>query len=475
MTYHDYYSVANRWVAIADGSSYDPQLYSSRLRAEDEQIFSFGRWFEIARVVRDRKRRPMFFLFNGDRSSRSTTRQQGYVRDAIARSRLPSVTIPYTALEAAGIEPDSVRVLDATRDRWERLDHTTITMPAGARLEWRECSGWVPMELEEVYALVDKYNAQRLGGWAEKQEYVQAELDNAGVRSGEPYFWTKRYWLVKRPKPISLATWLRLHEGALRGGYGDPTTKYVVTHHRLTCWRSGVRNAEYEMEYLPDGETEYRWTTHRHWMAGSLIEGKMSWSGRTTCKWCEGSGNGIGPAYAEWYEAYGYRDTAGWRERRVRCPACDGKGARRWTRSRTAQFLSAFDSNESRPSYFFCELPPKSTATTMDEALEALKPEAVRLAEQMGREVKRQGDIFAIPLIHVTKQQLRAQGALFGRMSPLFETNHVGTEVAYLPNGPTLVRGVLHHAPAHRRPDHARVRLDGGWHVVLKNLVPISG
>ena len=48
-------------------------------------------------------------------------------------------------------------------------------------------------------------------------------------------------------------------------------------------------------------------------------------------------------------------------------------------------FLSGFDHNERRPSYFLCELPPGCTAGTLAEAYEALKPDGVRLAEQMGR------------------------------------------------------------------------------------------
>ena len=218
---------------------------------------------------------------------------------------------------------------------------------------------------------------------------------------------------------------------------------------------------------------------------------------RRTCKWCHGSGRAAGPRQAVWvppaeeetmvrfdtFPTYrpvktGIITPGRWQElggSQPRCPDCLGRGVWGATRTRTAQFLSAFDTNETRPSYFFCELPPGSQATTIEEAYETLKPDAVRLAEQMGRTVFRQGDIFAIPLVNATKRGLRKQGARFERRGSLFGTNHVGTEVAYLPNGTTLVRGVLHHAPEFRRPDHKRVRLGDGWHVVLKNLVPTTG
>jgi hypothetical protein len=251
------------------------------------------------------------------------------------------------------------------------------------------------------------------------------------------------------------------------------------------------------MTYLPDGATEYRRETRRHWLGESLIEAKVAYSITRTCKWCKGSGHAEGPLSAEWvapreewewvrgFDTYpstrrvmtGITVPGHWRElswSQPECPDCRGRGRWAETRRRTAKFLSAFDRNENRPSYFFCELPPKCSATTIPEALEALKPDAVRLAEGMGREVKRQGDIFAIPLPTTDRRALRKAGARFEKRGNLFNTNHEATEVAYLPDGTTVVRGVLYHAPQWRRPDHARVRLGDVWHVVQKNLVPLA-
>ena len=92
------------------------------------------------------------------------------------------------------------------------------------------------------------------------------------------------------------------------------------------------------------------------------------------------------------------------------CKQCGGDIGFNRSHHRDTYFLSGFDHNEPRPLYFFCELPSSSHPTSVAEAYEDLKPEAVKLALEMGREVIRQGDIFAVPL-SVTTKELRKQGA----------------------------------------------------------------
>ena len=162
---------------------------------------------------------------------------------------------------------------------------------------------------------------------------------------------------------------------------------------------------------------------------------------------------------------------------------------------RWAYYLSGFDHEEARPLYFFAELPRGAKPTTVAEAYEALKPDPVKMAEQMNRSVFRQGDIFGIPMETVDAKALKAQGARIERrkmaileLEPVMRevqpanlpyvlnTNHTATEVAYLPNGVTLARGTMYHDPQGRRADHARRRIGDGksWHVVIKNTVPIA-
>ncbi|ORW34692.1 hypothetical protein AWB88_02810 [Mycobacterium paraense] len=80
---------------------------------------------------------------------------------------------------------------------------------------------------------------------------------------------------------------------------------------------------------------------------------------------------------------------------------------------RNVPFISSFDRQESRTLYFLSELP--RTATDLEDALEALKPESVTTAESMGKVVCRQGDMFWICLEGVTRRDLRKLGAEFTR------------------------------------------------------------
>ncbi len=75
-------------------------------------------------------------------------------------------------------------------------------------------------------------------------------------------------------------------------------------------------------------------------------------------------------------------------------------------------FISSFDRAERVPLYFLSQLP--HPVGTVDEAIDALAPESVKTARELGREVVRQGDLFAIPM-DVTTRQLRKQSAQFVR------------------------------------------------------------
>ena len=156
-------------------------------------------------------------------------------------------------------------------------------------------------------------------------------------------------------------------------------------------------------------------------------------------------------------------------------------------RKTRARFLSAFDENERQPLYFLAEL-PRCNARTYAEALDALAPRIVHAALAQGRDVKRQGDIFAIPT-ELDRRALRKRGAAFASRSGrtytagpggllsdarLLGSNHEATEVAQVGRA-VYARGCLYHSPgAWRDPDHARVKLGDGktWHLIARNTVP---
>jgi hypothetical protein len=405
-----YEQVARRWRDRCLGLTDRPNLRAERMPVDGDQIYSYGFHFELARPLRNPNGTVHGFLLNGDRYSVSTSRHQQEVRSALRDQN--TVTIPHEALNAAGIERRTVRIVHVTRDRYVSTRHES-TSREDAPL------GWMFVDLREQ------------PGW----------------------------------------------EVRLLDGYPKQTGEIVF-----------------------DGQT-YRWTTQRHWLGESLISAEVAYTVRCTSfqpatyalpkptwpesrpRWRRGehaTWSDFAEAERAWFDS---ADAAAYREAEdayrnswvgSSCPRhgdrCDGRIRRR----RRAFFLSGFDQNEPRPSYFFCELPPGAKPTTVEEAYAALKPETVRLAEAQGREVKRQGDIFAIPVPTVTKRALAKAGATFMKRGDIFRTNHQGTEVAILPDGTTLARGCLRHVPEGRRPDHRRLTLGRDFHVLVKNTVPLA-
>lgn len=285
-----------------------PQRRHANVTVERGKIYSYG-WWEMARIVRERKtHKPLYFLLNGDRYSQTTSAQQSAVRQAVIQTGVPSVIIPYSALDSAGIVRDSIAIVDRSEDTFTK-------------------------------AIV--------------------HYDGEGEPK-EPYRWRK----------------------------------------------------------TANGYERDRWDHH---LGESLIRARVS------------------------------------------------------GRKRPAYFLSGFDENETRPerAYFLAELPRNAKPKTITEAREALKPAPVLLAEQAGRAVQRQGDIFAVPVPSITTRTLTKAHAMRTKAAYILGTNHRATEVATL-HGVTYARGTLTHAPQDRRPDHRRVTIGKGWHIVLKNTVPVA-
>lgn len=179
-----------------------------------------------------------------------------------------------------------------------------------------------------------------------------------------------------------------------------------------------------------------------------------------------------------------------------------------------ARFISSFDRQERGGLYFLAQLPRTSKAADVEQALEDLKPEAVRLAEQLyGTTTKRQGDIFAVPtdlsdgdIIEMggrirrgiplppvrdysVSRALEDERSILGRKDslvrrveellsnndqpaiPVLQTNHSCTRVARA-NGQWYGKGVLKHIPDGRRADHEDISLDNKWHLLVRNTVP---
>jgi hypothetical protein len=187
-----------------------------------------------------------------------------------------------------------------------------------------------------------------------------------------------------------------------------------------------------------------------------------------------------------------------------RCERCLGRMRIDTIKERTAYFLSGFDHNEPRPSYFFSELPPKARPKTVAEAYLSLKPDTVRMAEEMGRAVLRQGDQWFIEMPDLTLRELKRDGGVhhkrggpgrehqlsqpevikFRWQIPRFQrfinmdcwlhgTTHEATEVVRL-GRLTYARGIVRHVPEQRRPDHIPLPLGDRktWFLCIPNGTP---
>jgi hypothetical protein len=437
--------ICDRWLDNIFGRTTKPNFSTShKVYALDDRIFSYGTHFEMARVLRDRASRPRGFLLNGDWASHTTARHQSVLRAALSREKLPRVIIPYSALAAAGVEYDTVEIIHVTEDGHETIDHVSYEQPPGS--QWRQIDdhAYVDLSPDELAAKVAQRNRQHQAEWERHKRWAD-EGDT---------FWQEH--LAPEPRVITEAD---------LGSWDRREYRKVGSHMELfkdsrTKWNTVKVNE------LDDGRTRYTWTTHRHWLGESLIRARVRMAPKfTPCEACDGTGQGPADPDSEADRRWGP----------PRCEQCRGqRGTSTPTRGRWAYFLSGFDRNETRRVYFFCELPRGAKPTTVDEAYEDLKPDAVKVAEQMGRTVQRQGDIFAIELRGLTKRALRTRGARFEKRGNLLNTNHEATEVAYLPNGTTLVRGTLWHNPQWRGPDHKRVTVGKSWHLTVKNTVPVS-
>lgn len=213
--------------------------------------------------------------------------------------------------------------------------------------------------------------------------------------------------------------------------------------HTVRTWAEvpeSRKSEHYSPEDMPAGLVDYyafknadglyQWTVSRHWLGDSLF--KATYNTRV-------------------------RDD-------------DGNYA-----TRTAYFLSSFDYQESQPLYFLAELPQWAEPTSVEQAIECLKPDAVKLAEAGGLTVTRQGDVFAVPTPEVSTSHFRGHERVKG--ARILGVNHTATESVVMPEG-TYARGILRHSPEQswRAPEHKRQRMGDGktWHYLVKNTVPAS-
>lgn len=309
--------------------------------------------FELARAVRRKNGKLTCFLLNGDFANRQRQRRhQNIMRWLVARTDIPALIIPFSALEAASIDKSTVQPREIREDRWTETRHAV-----------------------------------------------------------EPWNWDDVFW-IPHTSPAS-RKWGYYQNGSITGRpdvrFNRRVTSEGKIENTMCLARNGMR--------IRDDAGGPHWIERRHWLGDSLFRAKVNGRFRT--------------------------------------------------------FISSFDYQETTPLYFLAEVPDKGgKIKTIEDALLALAPPIVHAAMAQGREVKRQGDMFAIPTRLSTEDVIARTDGKKRRMEGVIGTDHVATE-SYVGKGRiTYARGFFHHKPEGRVRDHQARKLGEEWHLVVPNAVP---
>lgn len=334
------------------------------------EVYSYGRHFPLFRFVprtASGARRDLFVI-NGDvwRGSRTsgTAGHQTEARNAIAASGVDSVIIPFSALDGAGIEIDSIRPVASRPEVWSdeiRTARDLTQVPRGFQTVRYD----VEMTAETLDDIPETYRTTYREMTAAELTARRAELD-APDYPGYP----GSFPLL--PDADGLYRWKQSRTRQITPD-ADGLYRWTVHIHRLgDCVFSGIRTETFTRPAAP---FEVSRTSTRETVslvardASGRTRGYCSAEDRTSCE--------SGPGAA--------------------CIHCGAPLFANVTVRRRSRFLSSFDTNESPPLYFLAELPARGAGCdTVDAALDRLAPRAVHAARARGLDVPRQGDVFFI-------------------------------------------------------------------------------
>ncbi len=365
-----------------------------------------------------RRSRPLF-LVTGDEWTPPPFHSsvQWLVRSAV-QSRARSIgadviVVPFSALAAAGIDRTSIRALEV------RPDRTTETLEP------------VPFELENLTTAHSRnaHEGFNSTGWRYSWRLGDGRLivrDETLETHGWNYAETDEHG-----RPVRTT---ETHEP------GSKVSAPSVMRAGNSVWTDSVRlapdgagwNIVHSRHWLGDclftAETVSRRRRRREWRLADVVRAARqvcelerdelrTSSGRLRDRDELAAGDPIEPASAR-LEAID-----------IDAPIVETVPFRRRRR-----YLSSFDANEPRGLYFLATLPSSSRARTVDMALDDLAPAAVHAAIARGRDVQRQGDIFAIET-SLTDEDIRG----WPRARLTLHTGHSGYSVSPRPNEPGYV------------------------------------
>lgn len=468
--------------------------------------------FDLARIIRHSPNgRAKLVLLNGDSYAGSggygpsTASRQSEIRSIVKTTGVPSIILPFSTLDAAGIEEASVTPVYVRDDRRTSEDVFVSERPGDFE------------KVEHPDGLTEPHEVVRYG-------YVHNETgeplvgEDGQVRTSLPhdlpdrhqYGWSAYTVTVQRPVLVDDMTRARVTSRPAHGWVHEPATVQA------------------------DGRWKY--TVERHWLGDSLFKGRVT-ENRTRkpnpaelrqAADAERAHEAYEKARTRYYEVYADlsddKRVERWSEverlagERTSYPDGYSRGVIAYRVTRWAYFLSSFDYNEPRAPYFMCEMPRSFKGETVDEAIDALMPDDVRSAIGAGLDVLRQGDIFAIPTGYTTSElesrakparrtvatyeivgdqgihgkrehreiirRFKAEGTWDKGACDIHGTNHSVTHLIVTKDGEFFGRGRMYHTPGEswRTPEHRVLKLGGGdahgtpdtWYRLVKNTVPLA-
>lgn len=478
------------------------------LLVRGDTIYSYGTHFPMAEVYRTNGR-AHFVLINGDSWSgasgwgQGTGYDQGIVRRNVAASGVPYAVIPFSALDAAGIDHGSLKVIESRPDRHTFHERTSAERP-GKPVKVPDPDGRTTVEYTPRYGsyrptgeehegqpigqpcAADAEGAQHGSYFAPRDVPLMVDSETKAHAPGEAHGWADFaelqsdgmwHWTIKRH-------WLG--DALIRGRttetrYRKPSAEEREQWDAANAWHvrerelrneasAAVNLAYYAKLALKEGREElHDARSGDTWMVNETLVEETGFQ-------------------RDWAQAL-VEDHA---RDEVRYPSgrwlSDGSRVV-YTITRWAYYLSSFDYNEPHTPYFMCELPSyvhrdgqryTVKPETIDEAIDWLRPDTVVQAQRAGLDVLRQGDIFAIPTAYTTADLLaRCKDRQVTKGKPtVLGTNHAPTHAIFTDDGEVYGRGRLYHTPQgfNRTPDHRVVELGDRetWYRLVKNTVPLD-
>lgn len=356
------------------------------------------------------------------------------------------ILVPFQAMEAAGVDFDTVKPIEVEEDHFENVVHETPRAPIE--------------RLRNLKALASE-TATRTGDRPDVRAY---EVEHRGFRfqaalRRETTWTNSTTGVVQTWRPWNSTGWTAID----RWQWVNQVHVWAPDIDGIWAWRA--------MQGLPDGGFK-NWMERVHHLGACLFSARSSEDGRRH------------------------------------------------------KYVSSFDRHENPPLYFLAQLPDRSGAATLVEAIEALKPPLVKQAEQEKRRVVRQGDIFAVET-SLTDEEVYSQARArvrrdvvlqefrsiqeMGQIIPpgpgevvelidcpcgcghkrrhgfgprarntlsIYRTGHTADEVVRMRDGSTMIRGHMYHDPfledpTRRNADHRPQELnDSSWWLCVRNTVP---